>query len=105
MGQKPMTEGVNAIDMVKGYRLILPYGIQPYTPSGTFGATSPYTGEAYASPVRRMKFGASGCASAPPMMWSDLLKNRKSAPFPERSAFAVQKVPPCKKHGGFSMER
>ena len=23
---------------------------QPYTPSGTFGATSPYTGEAYASP-------------------------------------------------------
>ena len=100
-----MTEGVYAIDMVKP---IVRYSLMeslPYTPSVTFGDTSPYTGEAYARRFLRMKFGASGCASAPPMMWSDLLKNRKSTPFPERSAFAVQKVPPCKKHGGFSMER
>ena len=47
------------------YRSIVSYKNQPYTPSVTFGDTSPYTGEANASPVLRMEVVRAGHAAAP----------------------------------------
>ena len=54
----------------------------PYTPSVTCGDTSPYTGEAYALPLLRMKFERVGRAAAPTL-------NNDSAYRPSSGRFAA----------------
>ena len=60
-----MTEGVYATGTEKAIVRSSSTKSLPYTPSGTFGATSPYTGEATLYRFLRIEFGASGHAAAP----------------------------------------